>query len=100
MEVSTLEELKENLNKIGFDIKGRYPNRFIYKPDNTRTKYRVLKDRIEMQFCDENYISYNTCFYFKESNIELIEGDSVSIGTNGCFAMFYNHSDIKEQKDE
>ena len=98
--MATLEEFEENLNKIGFSIKGRYPNSWIYKPDNTRTYYRVMSDRIEMCFRDENFISYDACFYFKDSDVELIDGDAVSLGKNGIFAMFYNHPGIKEQKNE
>ena len=93
--MTDIEELKENLNKIGFDIKGRCPNRWIYKPDGTRTHYRVMDDRIEMCFRDENFISYDACFYFKNADVELIDGDAVSLGKNDMFAMFYNHSDIK-----
>ena len=51
--MSTREEFEENLNKIGFSIKGRYPNSWIYKPDNTRTHYREcqieLKCVLEMR---------------------------------------------------
>ena len=31
--MATLEEFEDNLNKIGFSIKGRYPNSWIYKPE-------------------------------------------------------------------
>ena len=47
MSADKINELKEKLNKIGFEIKGRYPNRFIYDANGNRTKYRVWNDRIE-----------------------------------------------------
>ena len=94
--MTKIEQLKEALNKIGFDIKGRYPNRYIYSANNKRTPFRVLEDRIEVAFDEDNDISYCCCFYFKHSDVELIDGDAVTIGQNGVFTMFYNHSYISE----
>lgn len=95
MSVDKINELKEKLNKIGFEVKGRYPNRFIYDANGNRTKYRVLNDRIEYDLDLENYISYCTCFYFDGAIIEMIDNDAVSVGTKECFVMFMNHSDIR-----
>lgn len=89
------EELKKALNKIGWDIKGRYPNEYIIDHKGARTGYRVRGDRIEtISEC-----SSDLCFYYKGIEIyELEENgkiDCVGIkakGNEDVFLQFYNHS--------
>jgi len=47
-------ELREKLQKIGWDIKGRYPNTWIYDHENKITHYRVMSDRVEFENTDEH----------------------------------------------
>lgn len=89
---TTVEKLKEALNKIGWDIRGKYPNRFIYDHKNKRQQYRVLDDKIEVLGFETSCV----CFYFKGSAVAVIEGNTVSLGTDECFVLFMNHSsDVK-----
>lgn len=93
-----VQELKELLNKIGYEIKGRYPNRRIYAPNGKYAGYRVRNDCIELDNNLDDLCSCNTSFYFKGGKIEMIDNDCVSVGTNECFVLFMNHS-ISKEKD-
>ena len=87
----TIEELDEKLREIRFYVAGRYPNRYIYSPDNQRTLYRVLDDRIEFEtnIVSSHYLS--TCFYFKGADIEKIDNNAISIGNGSNFVLIGNH---------
>lgn len=84
-----MEKLKEALNKIGWDIEGSYLNRYIKDHEGKKTNYRVLDDRIEIVGIGENTI---VSFYFKGSEIEMVDVDCVSLGTKECFILFMNHN--------
>jgi hypothetical protein len=84
-----MEKLKEALNKIGWDIRGRYPNRYILDHEGKKTNYSVLDDRVEVYGASKHT---TICFYFKGSKIEMVENDAVSIGTKDCFILFMNHT--------
>lgn len=81
------EKLEEELKKIGWSIKGRYPNSWIYDHKNKRTNYRVMDDRIEVEGVSENTI---VAFYFKDCEIKRME-DAVAVGTKEQFILFMNH---------
>lgn len=90
----TVEQLDEFLKKIGFTVRGRYPNLWIADYEGKRTNYRVMDDRIEI---DEHGAHYMTAFHFKDCELELLEeGDAVSIAPigspNSAFALFMNHT--------
>lgn len=94
MENTHVKTLQTALQKIGWDIRGRYPNRYIVDHEGKATDFRVMDDRVEPVMKQKTVV----CFYFEGSKIELLEtGDSVSIGTEKCFALFMNHS-MKSKK--
>jgi hypothetical protein len=98
MKKDYIENLKEALNSIEFDVKGTYPNRFIYNNLNKRTNWRVLNDRIELSN-DEVFggqFKGTVCFFFKGSKIKKINKNFISIGTDSCFVAFENFD--KEEK--
>lgn len=89
------EELEKSLNKIGWSIKGRYPNVYIYDHKGVNSGYRVLGDRIEPSLQEKSSCS----FYFKGIEVyELEENGKVDCvgvkakGNNEVFLQFYNHS--------
>lgn len=89
------QELKALLNKIGWDIKGRYPNEYITDHENKKTNYRVMGDRIEPYDPKSTF-----AFYFKGCEVYELAGpdgkvDCVGIkakGNDDVFIQFYNHS--------
>lgn len=88
-----IEKLKEALNKIGWDICGNYPCRYIKDHEGKKTNYSVLNDRVEVNGASKHT---NICFYFKGSDIEMLDNDAVCLGTKECFILFMNH-DIKNK---
>lgn len=89
------EELEKSLNKIGWKIKGHYPNQYIYTHENKNAGYRVMGDRIEPTSSENS----NLCFYFKAIEVYELEEkgviDCVGIkakGNDDVFLQFYNHS--------
>lgn len=88
-----VQELKEFLNKIGYEIRGRYPNRRIYTPNGQYTGYRVMDDHIEIERKSlGNMYACITYFHFAGAKIEMVENDCVSVGTDKCFVLFMNHN--------
>lgn len=87
-----VQELKSKLNLIGFDIKGVYPNRFIYNDLGERTNWRVFDDRIDLDNDDIFGGEYkgSVCFYFEGSKIRKIDENCISLGTKHCFVNFEN----------
>ena len=92
-----IQELKKKLNIINWDIKGNYPNRFIYNDLGKKTHFRVMGDKIEVEN-DKLFgkdFGGNISFYFEGSEIkELSDNEKVnciSIGTKDCFINLYNH---------
>lgn len=89
------EELQAALQKIGWDIKGRYPNQYIYDHEGNNAGYRVMGDRIEPASQGKSSM------VFEFAGIEVYELDTngkvdcVGIkakGNDGVFVQFYNHS--------
>ena len=92
MKKITVEELKSKLNLIGFDIKGVYPNRFIYNYRGRKTDWRVFDDRIDLDNDDIFGGEYkgSVCFFFEGSKIRKIDNNCISLGTKHCFVNFEN----------
>ena len=85
-----IKKLKNELNKIEYDIRGEYPNRYITNFNNKATNYRVLEDGIQVIGVDKSTDIY---FGFKGSEIKLLnDRGAVSIGTDECFILFMNHN--------
>jgi hypothetical protein len=85
----TTQQLEEGLSKIGYSIKGRYPNRFIFDNLNKRVEptLRVWNDKIE--FGIKNY-GMSVVFCFENCEINHIEeSDAVTIGTEHQFIILY-----------
>lgn len=100
IENPSVEQLHEMLSRIGFAVKGRYPNSWIFDYEGHKTMYRVSSDRIEY---DDRYSHYVTCFYFNDSKIELLEdNDAVSISPKGrenaAFVLFMNHTLTRKEQ--
>ena len=93
-----IQKLKELLNKIGYEIRGRYPNTRIYAPNGKYTGYRVLNGYIQLENSFNDLCSSITSFYFKGGKIEMIDNNCVSVGTTECFVLFMNHN-ITKAKD-
>ncbi len=90
MKGTTLDELQTTLQKIGWSIKGAYPNRYIFDHEGKKTEFRVMDDRVEPRGLNNHIV---TCFYFEGSETKLLDtGDSVALGTEKCFALFMNHT--------
>lgn len=88
------EELEIALGKIGWTIKGRYPNQYIYDHEGKNAGYRVMGDLIEPASQGKS----NLVFEF--AGIEVYELDTdgridcVGIkakGNDNVFLQFYNH---------
>jgi len=89
------EKLKESLNKIGWDIKGHYPNEYITDLNGERTNCRIMQD--ELEILTEG--SYSIIFgwgglelYELEHNGKI---DCVGLKDKGIgkvFIQFYNHN--------
>lgn len=82
-----MQQLKSELNKIGWDIKGRYPNQYIFNHENKNTGYQVYNDRVEVS---NRELHSSIVFTFKGSTINNIDGDCVAFGTDECFMLFQN----------
>jgi hypothetical protein len=85
----TIQELEEGLSKIGYSIKGRYPNRFIYDNLGKRVEptLRFWSDRIEFGI---KHYGLSVVFYYENCNIQHVEeSDAVSIGTEHQFFILY-----------
>lgn len=83
------EELKEKLEKIGWTMRGKYPNEWIFDHEGKKTCYMVRGDRIEL-----SGVSPHSCvhFHYKDSKADMLEGnDAVSFGTEEQFILFMNH---------
>ena len=85
-----MKELEKKLNEIGWEIKGKYPNSFIFNEKGERMDFRVMSDRIEVIGTKDVPV----CFYKKGSKASFIgdEKDTVAWGTKNCFILFMNHS--------
>lgn len=86
--MNKVEELKELLNEIGWDIKGQYPNRWIFDHGGKKTNYRVKNDSIDVISVSEHTI---VNFSFKGCELAIVDKTAVSIGTDHCFILFMNH---------
>jgi hypothetical protein len=85
----TLEQLEEGLSKIGYSIKGKYPNRFIYDNNNKRVKpiLRVWNDSITLELKSKNVGVY---FGYKNIQVDFVEQENyLSIGTENQLIILY-----------
>ena len=97
---TTIEELKEALNTIGWDIKGEYPNSWIYNNFGERTDFRVLSDGIELHSNPFGKNGRGTiCYNFKEAKIEKLSDDTISLGTKNIFVNFYNFDKARDKRE-
>lgn len=85
-------ELKQSLNKIGWEIRGEYPRERIIDHDKKAKDIRVYSDRLEIS--GENYTN---CFYFNDVELYELEQnghiDCVGLKANeNVFIQFYNHT--------
>ena len=88
----TNEDLHTELRKIGFKIKGFYPNTYIFDYLDNKTNWRVLNDRIENEKSDENVC---ICFYFSDMKLEILDNNCVAISAKdntNIFALFTNYT--------
>jgi len=87
----TIEKLKEALNMIGWDIRGEYPNSWIYNNFGERTKFRAVSDGV--QLCSNSFGEKgcgDLCFNFDEAKINKLGNNTISLGTKNIFVNFYN----------
>jgi hypothetical protein len=85
----TIQELEEGLSKIGYSIKGKYPNRFIYDNNNKRVQptLRVWNDSITLELKSKNVGVY---FGYKNIQVDFVEQENyLSIGTENQLIILY-----------
>jgi len=88
----TLEDLKNALESVGWRISGTYPNSWIVDNEGERSKIRVLSDRLEIEQVFNVNFKGSVCFYFNSCTIEMLEDDTISLGSNNIFINFYGEA--------
>lgn len=86
----TLDNLSDALTEIGWSIKGKYPNSWIFDRENKRTNIYVKNDGLEVEHVFEDRHSGTIYFGFNGAKLTVNEG-MVTVGTDECFVSFYNH---------
>ena len=85
----TLEDFKNALESVGWRISGTYPNSWIVDNEGERSKIRVMSDRLEIEQVFGNNFKGSVCFYFNSCMIEVLENDTISLGSKNIFVNFY-----------
>lgn len=89
------EQLRALLNKIGWDIKGEYPNERIYNHKGEGTDFRVTDWDIEIRYLEKSacVFGFKDCEIYELTNAKE-EIDCVGVkakGNDNVFLQFYNH---------
>jgi hypothetical protein len=85
-------------------MKGVYPNRFIYNHKEVQTNWRVKSEEIELDDYngavfgkDKNGRKGTVSFSPEKCELQILDGNCLSVGLDNLFIQFYNH-DIKHNQ--